>query len=147
MASIAAKLLQPEHILLEITAAEKNEAILEVAGLLRKDGDVLQFDNFCGDLIARDKLRSTAADYGVAFPHARTDAVREIVIAAGRSARGVFFGEELVNFIFVIGTPREKASEYLVAVGSLARLLRLEPIRAALAAAPTASDFIRVLAT
>jgi mannitol/fructose-specific phosphotransferase system IIA component (Ntr-type) len=145
MASSAAKLLQPEHIDLDIVAADKDEAILEVAGLLRKDGDVIQFDDFCNDLIARDKLRSTAADYGVAFPHARTDAVREIVIAAGRSARGVFFGDELVNFIFVIGTPREKASEYLVTVGSLARLLRLEPVRAALAAAPTAADFIRVL--
>jgi PTS system fructose-specific IIA component len=145
MPSIAAKLLQPGRILLDIAAAGKDEAILEVAALLTKDPEVLRFDDFCQDLIARDKLRSTAADYGVAFPHARTDAVREIVIAAGRSARGVFFGEELVNFIFVIGTPREKASEYLVTVGSLARLLRLDPVRAALAAAPTAADFIKVL--
>jgi mannitol/fructose-specific phosphotransferase system IIA component (Ntr-type) len=145
MPSIAAKLLQPGRILLDIAAAEKDAAILEVAGLLTRDPEVLHFDGFCRDLIARDKLRSTAADYGVAFPHARTDAVRDIVIAAGRSARGVFFGEELVNFIFVIGTPREKASEYLVTVGSLARLLRLDHIRAALAAAPTAADFIKVL--
>jgi mannitol/fructose-specific phosphotransferase system IIA component (Ntr-type) len=145
MLSIAAKLLRPELIALDIAAADKNEAILEVAGLLHKDPGVLRFDDFCRDLIARDKLRSTAADYGVAFPHARTDAVREIVIAAGRSARGVLFGDELVNFIFVIGTPREKASDYLVAVGSLARVVRLNKIRTALAAAPTPADFIKVL--
>ena len=145
MSSIAAQLLQPGRISLDIAAADKNEAILEVAGLLRHDQEVLRFDDFCKDLLARDRLRSTAADYGVAFPHARTDAVQEIVVAAGRSVNGVYFGDELVHFIFVIGTPREKAGEYLVAVGTLARLLRVDRIRAALASAATPEDFIQAL--
>jgi len=145
MASTAAQLLQPGRILLDIGATDKNGAILEVAGILKGDGDVLDFSCFCRELLARDEMRSTAAGYGVAFPHARTAAVREIVIAAGRSAAGVRFGEEVVHFVFVIGTPREKANEYLVAVGTLARLLRTEKTRAALTGAVTAEDFIRVL--
>lgn len=142
----AAQLLQPSRILLDIKAADKNAAILEVAGIIREDADMLDFGIFCQELIARDELRSTAAGYGVAFPHARTDAVREIVIAAGRSAAGVRFGEELVHFIFAIGTPREKVGDYLVAVGTLSRLLRTEKIRAALGKAATPEEFIRVLA-
>jgi mannitol/fructose-specific phosphotransferase system IIA component (Ntr-type) len=142
---MAGQLLHPTHISLDISATDKNEAILEVASLLEKDPDVSDFKRFCAELLARDKLKSTAAAYSVAFPHARTDAVKEIVIAAGRSAAGVRFGDEMVHFIFVIGTPREKASDYLVAVGALARLLRTESIRAALAAAKTPEEFIRVL--
>ena len=145
MSSVAAQLLQPARISLNIAATEKNEAILEVAGIMQNAADVLDFKCFCGELLARDELRSTAAGYGVAFPHARTDAVREIVIAAGRSAGGVRFGDETVHFIFVIGTPREKASEYLVAVGTLARLMRTEKIRTALGKANTPEEFIRVL--
>jgi mannitol/fructose-specific phosphotransferase system IIA component (Ntr-type) len=144
MASIAAQLLQPARISLDIAATEKDAAILEVAAILRRDAGVLAFDRFCLELLARDKMRSTAAGYGVAFPHARTDAVGEIVIAAGRSVGGIHFGEELVHFIFVIGTPLEKASDYLVAVGTLARLLRTEKVRAALAKAATPEEFIRV---
>ena len=124
---------------------DKNEAILEVADIVRRDPDVVDFGCFCQELLARDELRSTAAGYGVAFPHARTDAVREIVIAAGRSTGGVRFGEETVHFIFLIGTPREKVSDYLVAVGTLARLLRTEKIRTKLAAATTPEEFIRAL--
>ena len=145
MSSIAAQLLQPGRISLNIAAREKNEAILEVAGIIERDADVVDFACLCRELLARDEMRSTAAGYGVAFPHARTDAVREIVVAAGRSLEGVLFGEERVNFIFVIGTPREKATEYLVVVGTLARLLRKEKTRAALSAAGTPEEFIRVL--
>ena len=145
MSTTAAQLLQPSRILLDIAATDKNEAILEVAGIVRADADMLDFGTFCRELLERDELRSTAAGYGVAFPHARTDAVKEIVIAAGRSTAGVRFGEEIVNFIFVIGTPREKVSDYLVAVGTLARLLRNEKIRAALAKAETPEAFIAVL--
>ena len=141
----AAQLLQPSRIALDIAATDKNEAILEVAAIVRRDSDVLDFPSFCQELLARDEMRSTAAGHGVAFPHARTDAVQEIVIAAGRSTGGVRFGDEVVHFIFVIGTPREKVCDYLVAVGTLARLLRTEKIRAALAKAATPEDFISAL--
>jgi len=127
MSSKAAQLLQPSRILLDIAATDKN------------------FGSYCRELLARDELRSTAAGYGVAFPHARTDSVREIVISAGRSAEGVRFGDEMVHYIFVIGTPREKVSDYLVAVGTLARLLRAETTRTALAAAATPEEFLRAL--
>jgi mannitol/fructose-specific phosphotransferase system IIA component (Ntr-type) len=145
MASTAAQLLNAARISLDIAATDKSEAILEVAALVQKDPDLLDFDCFCRELLARDEMRSTAAGYGVAFPHARTGAVREIVIAAGRSTGGVRFGDETVYFIFVIGTPREKATEYLVAVGTLARLMRTEKIRAALGKANTPEEFIRIL--
>ena len=145
MSSSAAQTLQPSQISLDISATDKNQAILEVAGIVRANPDMLNFGTFCDELLARDELRSTAAGYGVAFPHARSDAVREIVIAAGRSKAGVLFGEEKVHFIFVIGTPREKVSEYLVAVGTLARLLRKEKIRTTLMGAATPQDFVRLL--
>jgi mannitol/fructose-specific phosphotransferase system IIA component (Ntr-type) len=145
MLSIAAQLLSPARISLNIAATDKSQAIIEVAAILEKDPDLLDFDCFCRELLARDEMRSTASGYGVAFPHARTDAVKEIVIAAGRSTQGVRFGDETVHFIFVIGTPREKAAEYLVAVGTLARLMRIEKIRTALARAETPEEFLRVL--
>ena len=145
MASIAAQLLQPGRISLDLAATDKNGAIVEVAGIIKGDADVLDYPCFCRELIERDEMRSTAAGYGVAFPHARTDAVKEIIVAVGRSARGVKFGAETVNFIFVIGTPREKANEYLVAVGTLARLMRRDMTRATLLAAGTPEEFIAAL--
>jgi PTS system fructose-specific IIA component len=145
MSTTAAQLLQPSRILLDIAAVDKNQAILEVAGVVKDDPDMVDFGTFCRELLERDELKSTAAGYGVAFPHARTDAVREIIIAAARSTAGVKFGEELVHFIFVIGTPREKVGDYLIAVGTLARLLRTEKVRAGLSKAATPEEFIKAL--
>ena len=141
----AAQLLQPSRISLDIAATNKNDAILEVAGIVRKDPDVVDFDTFCQELLDREGLRSTAAGYGVAFPHARTNAVREIVIVAGRCAELVPFGKEPVQYIFAIGTPRDKVTDYLVAVGTLARLLRNEKVRAALGNARSPEEFIQAL--
>jgi mannitol/fructose-specific phosphotransferase system IIA component (Ntr-type) len=147
MSPSAAQFLQPDRVLLEIAASEKDAAIMEVAAVLRPAGDMEDFTAFCRELGERERLRSTASGYGVAFPHARTDAVREILIAAGRSTAGIRFGDELVHYIFVIGTPREKAGDYLVAVGTLARALRSEKTRNALAAAQTPEEFLRALTT
>ena len=145
MSPTAAQLLQPENLSLEIATTDKDTAILEVAAIMQNSPDLSDFKRFCQELLIRDQLRSTAAGYGVAFPHARTDAVREIVIAAGRSTPGILFGEERVHFIFVIGTPREKAADYLIAVGTLARRMRIEKTRTALRKAATPGEFMQIL--
>ena len=42
-------------------------------------------------MLEREKLSTTALGHGVAFPHARTTLVTEIVVAVGRSREGVLF--------------------------------------------------------
>ena len=84
---------------------------------------------------------------GVAFPHARTALVKDIVTAVGRSVAGVPFGskKEPVHFVFIIGTPPDRAPQYLAFVGTLARLLRTESTRQKLLTAPTADAFVAAL--
>lgn len=145
MASPLADLFDVRFITLELTAREKIEAIREVASLLEHSGAVADFPGFSRELIARDELSSTAMGNGVAFPHARTDCVGEILLAIGRSEAGVDFGSERVQLVFVIGTPRSKITEYLVVVGALARMLKRESLRVELMAARTPADFIACL--
>lgn len=145
MSIVAASLLQPSRVLLDLKATDKNAAIIEVAGILKEEEAMADFAGFSEELLARDELRSTAVGNGVAFPHARTDAVREILIAAGRSVQGVPFQGEMVHYIFVIGTPRDKVSDYLVAVGTLARVLRAEKVCKKLEKASTPEEFIQAL--
>ena len=62
----------------------------------------------------------------VVFPHARTDLVDEIVVGVGRSRAGIPFGEnhQRAHLIFVIGVPERLISDYLICVGTLARLVK-----------------------
>lgn len=143
-----AELIQPQHVLLDLQETKRTAAIHEVAKLLEKDPEVVNFQSFYDELLARERLEATSLGYGVAFPHARTDHVKKMVLAVGRSVPGVWFENsgERIHFIFVIGTPRRMVTEYLALVGAMARLLRSEEVRKKLMAAKTPEEFAAVLA-
>ena len=139
--------LSPVLVLLDLHAADETAAIRTVTALLAGQPDVANADALAAEVIAREKLSPTALGHGVAFPHARTAGVRQLVMAVGRSREGVVFAEarETVHFLFVIGTPPDRVPPYLALVGYLARQLKDEAVRAKLLAAATAGDFLDVL--
>ena len=143
-----AELIQPQLVLLDLKETKRTAAIHEVAKLLEHDPDIVNFPSFYEELLARERLEATSLGYGVAFPHARTDHVKKMVLAVGRSIPGVLFENsgETIHFIFVIGTPRRMVTEYLALVGAMARLLRSEEVRQKLMTAKTAEEFAAVLA-
>ena len=143
-----AELIQPRLVLLDLKETKRTAAIHEVAKLLEKDPDILNFQSFYDELLARERLEATSLGYGVAFPHARTDHVKKMVLAVGRSTAGVLFENsgETIHFIFVIGTPRRMVTEYLALVGAMARLLRNEETRKKLMEAKTPEQFAAVFA-
>lgn len=143
-----AELIQPRLVLLDLKETKRTAAIHEVALLLEKDPDMINFRAFYDELLARERLEATSLGNGVAFPHARTDHVKKMVLAVGRSIPGVLFENsgETIHFIFVIGTPRRMVTEYLALVGAMARLLRNEETRKKLMEAKTPEQFAAVFA-
>ena len=133
---------------LDLEGSSDVEAISSVAGLLAGHPDLVGDPaNFRDAVLEREKLCPTALGNGVAFPHARTAQVKQIVLAVGRSRAGVRFESagQTVNLLFVIGTPLNKVPEYLAVVGRLVRLLKNETVRARLLAATTAEEFLTPL--
>lgn len=128
---------------LDLTAGTREEAVREIVGRLH----LPEAKRFAAAVLAREAVHTTCMGRGVAFPHARTELVHEIVLGIGRSRAGVAFGEngELAQLIFVIGVPQRMVSDYLVCVGGLARLVRDDATRAALLAAETAPEFVELL--
>ena len=141
--------LSPALVLLDLHAADETAAIQAITARLAGQPDVADAEAFGAEVIAREKLCPTALGYGVAFPHARTTGVRQLVMAVGRSPEGVVFAEakETVHFLFVIGTPPDRVPPYLALVGYLARLLKEAAIRDRLLTAATAEGFLGVLRT
>jgi mannitol/fructose-specific phosphotransferase system IIA component (Ntr-type) len=98
-------------------------------------------------VLAREQVHPSMVEDGVVFPHARTDLVDEIVLGVGRSRAGIPFGEnqQRAHLIFVIGVPERLLSDYLVCVGTLARMVKDETIRSRLLNAETSREFIDAL--
>jgi mannitol/fructose-specific phosphotransferase system IIA component (Ntr-type) len=140
-------LLNPEQIKLELDQVKRCNAINEVAQLLQTNPNVTNFAGFYEELLARERIESTCLGNEIAFPHARTDSLKGMVLAIGRSTQGVWFENsgQTVKLIFVIGTPKRMVTDYLSVVGGLARLLKDSATRENLISAPTKDEFIAAL--
>jgi len=71
------------------------------------------------------------------------------VIGVGRSRAGIPFGQnqQRAHIIFVIGVPERLLSDYLVCVGTLARMVKDDTIRSRLLNVETPRGFIEALTT
>jgi mannitol/fructose-specific phosphotransferase system IIA component (Ntr-type) len=148
MAGKISSLLQPSHIVLGLTGSRRTDALRDIARRLEGHAEVTSYAGFYEELLARDRLDTTCLGNGVALPHARTEHVGRIVMAAGRSEAGIPFDDtgEIVKLVFVLGTPKSKPGDYLAIVSALCKILRDPADRNALLAAPTPEAFIAALA-
>lgn len=144
MATRLSKLLDPTRITLAVQSNKRTTAINEVARLLETHPDVVNFQSFYNELLARERLDTTCLGNEIALPHARTEHVKKIVLAVGRSTEGVLFenSNQTVKLMFVLGTPKNNPTDYLILVGALCRLIKDASSREALMAATTPDTFI-----
>ena len=147
MAIALAGILDERHIALRLKSRRPANTLREIIGLLEKTGSVLQPADFLAQVLARERVNSTLIENGVAFSHARTALVDQIVLAVGRSRAGIPWNDkgERARLIFVVAVPQRLVNDYLVLVGTLARITQDKEQRAALLAAATPVEFIETL--
>ncbi|MDD4932132.1 MAG: PTS sugar transporter subunit IIA [Methylacidiphilaceae bacterium] len=143
-----AELIKPERVSLNLGARTWIDAIREVAELLRGAPEIDDFSAFLEELLAGQSSGQLWFDSEVGFPHVRSVQVRNLVLAAGRSVEGVVIqeGQPPVKFVFVIGVPKQFHTEYLIAVGALARIVHEAPSRSRLLRAKDTADFVSLIA-
>jgi mannitol/fructose-specific phosphotransferase system IIA component (Ntr-type) len=142
-----ADLVDPRQIALNLCAQTQIDAMREIVDLLVAAGRIGNTEKFLEQLQARERTNSTYAADGVAFPHARTKLVEEIVVGIGRSETGIPWTgkDETAQLIFLIAVPERLISDYLVVVGAIARATRDRPLRTLLLHAENADEFTATL--
>ncbi|HJX98617.1 MAG TPA: PTS sugar transporter subunit IIA [Chthoniobacterales bacterium] len=147
MAIALAELIDPKQIALNLRARSQSEAMREMVDLLIANGKIDNAGRFLNKIQERERTNSTYAADGVAFPHARTKLVDQIVVAIGRSEAGIpWTGKgEVARLIFLIAVPEKLVSDYLVVVGAIARITKDRPLRTLLLHAESVKDFVATL--
>ena len=145
-------LLTEQQVILRLRSRKSVNAIREIVDVLASDisgRKIAKPEAFLEQVFARERAHPSMVENGVVFPHARTDLVDEIVLGVGRSRAGIPFGEnqQRAHLIFVIGVPERLLSDYLVCVGTLARMVKDDTIRSRLLNAETSRQFIDALMT
>jgi mannitol/fructose-specific phosphotransferase system IIA component (Ntr-type) len=147
MAIALTDLLDEKQVILGLRSRKVPNALREIIELLAQNGKIQNPQAFFEKVLAREEAHASVVENGVAFPHARTDLVDEIVLGIGRSRAGIPFGHNGVRarLIFIIGVPERLVNDYLICVGTLVRLVREEAIQSALLHAQTPREFVDAL--
>src|SRR5438132_10349389 len=127
-------LLDERQVILRLRSRKLPNALREIIQLLAQNRKIDNAERFFEQLLAREQEHPSVVENGVAFPHARTDLVDEIVVGIGRSRAGIPFGDnqQRAHLAFVIGVPEPLVSDYLICVGTLVRLTKDDPTRTTL---------------
>jgi nitrogen PTS system EIIA component len=142
-----ADLLAPEHILLDVRAADKRRLLDDLARRAAAAAGV-ESAAVAEALHAREQLGSTGMGSGIAIPHARLAGSNRPLGLFARLRTPIDFDAidgQRVDLVFLLLLPSQAQGDHLNALASVARRLRAETVTAALRKAPDAKAVYAVL--
>ena len=118
------ELLKEEFILTEFKSTEKEDAINELIDLYKNDDKVTDIEQVRKSVLDREKIMSTGVGKGFAIPHGKTNAVKDILAAFGKSDEPIDY-EALdgkpVNLIFLLVGKDNLVSSHIKLLSRISR--------------------------
>lgn len=131
-----------------LKATSKEGAIRELVETLAAAGKILDTETAYRSVLDREAKGSTGLEEGIAVPHGKTLAARELTIAIGVSPDGVEFGSmdgKPARLLFLILAPPDKAGPHIEALAEIARMSRSKAFCQALASCRSPAEVVRML--
>jgi mannitol/fructose-specific phosphotransferase system IIA component (Ntr-type) len=140
--------LTPQLVTTELKAQTKQEVIVELLDLLCSTGKVKDRTLAERDLWANEQRAVTGMQHGIAIPHAKTEAVDDLLACVAVSRRPVEFGslDGKPSHIFVMMlSPRLQTGVHMRFLAEIGRLLKNKKVRRALLEADGPDTVLHVL--
>jgi mannitol/fructose-specific phosphotransferase system IIA component (Ntr-type) len=142
------RMLAPERCV-DLLSTTKVEALREMVEVLAQAREVADKEEFLQALLSRERIMSTGIGLGIAVPHARTNAVKDFVIAVGRSRAGLPYDsldDKPVQVLVLIGGPETEKEQFLRVISRVVLFLKRPENLKRVLEAPAPSDLCRLLA-
>jgi mannitol/fructose-specific phosphotransferase system IIA component (Ntr-type) len=139
---------RPGLVVPELRERDTAGIIGELSQTLQRHGCVADVLPFYHAALNQELMANSAQACGIAFPHARLAAVKQLQFALGRTPEPVIWGAKgswPVQLIFLLAVPATDAACYLHLLASLARLGQQPDLLAEMRAAPCAEAMVAVL--
>jgi fructose-specific phosphotransferase system IIA component len=140
--------LKENMIFLNFEANNKEEAIEKFINSLEKTGTIKEPNALKDALLEREKLGTTGVGNGIAMPHARSSAIKDLTVAFFRSEKGIDFksmDSEPVHLVFLLLAPVTAGGPYLKLLAKISRLLRGDDFRTALMEAKDVAAVLQII--
>jgi len=117
----------------ELQASTKDECLSEMVEVFENNKVVKNKTILLEMLKKRESLGSTGVGKGIAIPHGRTTAAQDVLIAFGKSSKGIEYDsvdQKPAKLVFmVIAPPVEQGNKYLPVLGKLVEVVNSDEKR------------------
>jgi fructose-specific phosphotransferase system IIA component len=138
---ILTQILQPTCVKVPLEGRDKNSVIAELVDLLDKNGSIQDRQTVLDAVFTRERTRSTGIGSGIAIPHGKCSAVRELVMALGVAGDPIDFDsvdKKPVSLVILLVSPADQTGPHIQALARISRLMLDEDFKKALEGAPSA---------
>jgi fructose-specific phosphotransferase system IIA component len=120
-------MIQANCIVLSLRGGTKEEIIEELVQQLAYKGKLDDFELVLHDVLQREHIMNTGMERGIAIPHAKTEGVKETVVALGIKKEGVDFGSvdgEKTRIIVLAVSPLKKHNRHIQFLSAINTIFR-----------------------
>ena len=145
---ILTQVLQPSCIKVPLEGKDKNSVITELVDLLAAEGLLGDRDVVLEAVLAREKTRSTGIGSGIAIPHGKCKAVKELVMAVGIADEPIDFASvdgKPVKIIILLVSPADQTGPHIQALAKVSRLMLDEEFKRELEHADSAENAYKLI--
>ena len=144
------EIISPRQIVLDLKSSDRWLAIEELVGILvgqqcieapRRDAVIQAVKN-------REKTMSTGIGFGIAIPHASTDAITKVTAVLARSAQGINFDSldnQPVRLVVLFLVPTGQYQQHLKTLASISRFLNDREFREQAEQAKTPEELYQLI--
>jgi PTS system fructose-specific IIC component len=140
--------LNRDMVALHLKGRDKEGIVDELLAVAARSGRIADIPAARKAVLERERRMSTGMKHGIAIPHGKTEAVKDLVACIGIADEGVDFDaldrEDCRIFIMTL-SPADKTGPHLQFLAEVSLLFRSEEKRAAILAAKAPEDVLAVL--
>jgi fructose-specific phosphotransferase system IIA component len=142
------RILQSNSARVPLEGKDKDSVITELVDLLDANGLLLDRDAALEAVMTREKTRSTGIGSGIAIPHGKCKAVKQLVMAIGIASDPVDFASvdgRPVTIVILLVSPADQTGPHIQALARISRLMLDEDFKHQLEHAASAEQLYELL--
>ncbi len=138
---ILTQILQPTCVKVPLEGRDKDAVITELVDLLYQNRLLQNREVVLDAVFTRERTRSTGIGSGIAIPHGKCNAVRELIMALGITQDPIDFDSvdrKPVHIVILLVSPADQTGPHIQALARISRLMLDHDFKTALEKAPSA---------
>lgn len=142
------QIFKTEFLVESLVSGNKKDVLGELIDVMIKNGLKINSDKAIDVLLQREKLGSTGIGEGVAIPHGKVSDLQELVVAFGRSKKGIDFDAidgKPVHLFFLLLAPESSTGQHLKALARISKMLKTPNFRKTLLEAKSRNDLYKAI--